>query len=100
MDGPYRRYFSVLRAIWLSRELKLYSLSVGCMFVGTLLQPKMKKRKSVATLNEKDTKDANKYVLTHQDLDSDGGIATKLVKVVFCHTCCLLFKNFTLLKLC
>lgn len=48
----------------------------------------MKKRKSVATLNEKDTKDANKYVLTHQDLDSDGGIATKLVKVVL-HVYCL-----------
>lgn len=45
------------------------------------MQPKMKKRKSVTTLNEKDTRDANKYVLTHQDLDSDGGLATKLVKV-------------------
>jgi len=48
---------------------------------GTLLQPKMKKRKSVSTLSEKNTKEATKYVLTHQDLDSDGDLATKLVKV-------------------
>ena len=34
-------------------------------------------------LNEKDItrKNVDKYVLTHQDLDSDGGLATRLVKV-------------------
>ena len=41
----------------------------------------MKKRKSVTNLREKDTKSGvNKYVLTHQEVDSDGDFATKLVK--------------------
>ena len=44
----------------------------------------MKKRKSVTKLNEKDTKEATKYVLTHQSVDSDGDMATKLVKVSVC----------------
>lgn len=70
----HRRSKSTSDDIWVDHRPE------GTVEIGTLLQPKMKKRKSVATLNEKDTKDANKYVLTHQDLDSDGGIATKLVK--------------------
>ena len=41
----------------------------------------MKKKKSVTKLDKKDLKDSNKYLLTQQELDSDGGIATKLVKV-------------------
>jgi kinesin family protein 23 len=50
------------------------------MELGTLLQPKMNKRKSVTRLSEKDTKEATKYVLTHQTLDSDGDVQTNLVK--------------------
>ena len=43
----------------------------------------MKTLKSVIKLTEKDirNRDANKYVLTHHDLDSDGEMATKFVKV-------------------
>ena len=41
----------------------------------------MKKRRSVTKLSEKDTQKASKYVLTHQELDSDGDLATKYVKV-------------------
>ena len=48
---------------------------------GTLLQPKMKKKRSVTRLTAKDTQKASKYVLTHQDVDSDGTVTTKLVKV-------------------
>ena len=56
-------------------------------FSDNLLQPKMKKRRSVTKLTEKDTKGASKYVLTHQAVDSDGDMATKYVKVQKpCHT--------------
>ena len=48
---------------------------------GTLLQPKMNKRKSVSKMTEKDTRDATKYVLTHQTVDSEGDLETNLVKV-------------------
>ena len=41
----------------------------------------MKKRRSVTKLTEKDTKMASKYVLTTQHLDSEGEVATQLVKV-------------------
>jgi len=34
----------------------------------------------VTTLNEKHTKEATKYVLTHQNINQDGDIATNLVK--------------------
>ena len=52
-----------------------------CNSVGTLLQPKMNKRKSVSKMTEKDAKDATKYVLTHQTVDSEGDLETNLVKV-------------------
>ena len=52
-----------------------------CYITDTLLQPRMNRRKSVTKLSEKDTKDANKYVLTHQQLDFDGDLQTQLVKV-------------------
>lgn len=47
----------------------------------TVMQPVLNKRKSVTNLSEKDLK-ADKYALTHQDLDSDGDLRTKLVKVL------------------
>jgi len=52
-----------------------------CVSAGTLLQPKMNKRKSVSKMTEKDAKDATKYVLTHQTVDSEGDLETNLVKV-------------------
>jgi len=41
----------------------------------------MNKRKSVSKITEKDAKDATKYVLTHQTVDSEGDLETNLVKV-------------------
>ena len=45
----------------------------------------MNKRKSVSKVTEKDAKDATKYVLTHQTVDSEGDLETNLVKVIECH---------------
>ena len=42
----------------------------------------MNKRKSVSKVTEKDAKDANKYVLTHQTFDCEGDLETNLVKVI------------------
>ena len=50
---------------------------------GTLLQPKMNKRKSVSKVTEKNAKDATKYVLTHQTVDAEGDLETNLVKVIY-----------------
>lgn len=51
----------------------------GC--VGTVLQAVMKKRKSVSKLDRKDLNKASLYALTTQGVDSDGDIATHIVKV-------------------
>ena len=56
-------------------------LTIKHVFTDALLQPKMRKRKSVTKLTEKATMKANKYVLATHGLDSDGDIATKYVKV-------------------
>ncbi|XP_064645209.1 kinesin-like protein KIF23 isoform X2 [Lineus longissimus] len=48
--------------------------------LSTVLQPKMKKKKSVTKLNVKDTMEADKYCLTHQEQDSNDEIVTKLIK--------------------
>ena len=53
-----------------------------CDSAETLLQPKMNKRKSVSKFTEKDARDATKYVLTHQTVDSEGDLETNLVKVM------------------
>jgi len=42
----------------------------------------MNKRKSVTRVTEKDARDATKYVLTHQTVDSEGDLETNLVKVI------------------
>jgi len=44
----------------------------------------MNKRKSVSRVTERDARDANKYVLTHQTVDSEGDLETNLVKVIVC----------------
>lgn len=41
----------------------------------------MTKKKSVTKLDVKDTKNATKYVLTHQEQDSKDELVTKLIKV-------------------
>lgn len=51
------------------------------IFSDTVLQPKIKKKKSVSKLEVKDTKEASKYMLTHQDLDSEDNLTTKIYKV-------------------
>ena len=60
-----------------------------CLLSGRVLtaygrpQPKMKKRKSVTKLDAKDVinEKTSKYVLTHQDQDSQGEVETHMVKV-------------------
>lgn len=56
-------------------------LLLVCIFADTVLQPKIKKKKSVSKLEVKDTKEASKYMLTHQDLDSEDNLTTKIYKV-------------------
>ena len=51
------------------------------LFADTILQPTLKKKKSVSRLEQKDTKGASKYMLTHQDIGSDGEFQTKYFKV-------------------
>ncbi|KAF6040878.1 KIF23 [Bugula neritina] len=46
----------------------------------TVLQPKMKHKKSVGKLEVKDTNKASRYILTTQDSDTQGNLQTKLVK--------------------
>nr|XP_022309325.1 kinesin-like protein KIF23 isoform X1 [Crassostrea virginica] len=50
------------------------------LVIDTVLQPKIKKKKSVSKLEVKDTKEASKYMLTHQDMDSDDNLTTKIYK--------------------
>lgn len=70
----HRRSRSSNADIWLDHR------PPGSVELGTVLQPKLKKKKSVSKLEVKDTKEANKYMLTHQDVDSAGEIETKLIK--------------------
>ena len=58
----------------------------------TVLQPKLKKKRSVSKLEVGDTKNVSKYILTHQEPDSNDEMVTKLIKVlhsVALHACCL-----------
>ncbi|XP_022248402.1 kinesin-like protein KIF23 [Limulus polyphemus] len=55
----------------------------GSLEYGTVLQPNMKKKKSVSKLETKDITGRNAaqgYVLTHQEQDIDGDVETKLYK--------------------
>ena len=63
----------------------------------TLMQPKMRKKRSVTNLTEKDTKKATNYALTTRGLDSDGDMATKIVKVV-CHSFFALLYDYGLIS--
>ncbi|XP_067136439.1 kinesin-like protein KIF23 [Centruroides vittatus] len=54
---------------------------IGNLDLGTVFQPKMKKKKSVTKINVKDiTKDVSKYALVHQEQDNQGEVETHLYK--------------------
>ncbi|KAK3602017.1 hypothetical protein CHS0354_027020 [Potamilus streckersoni] len=52
----------------------------GSVALDTVLQPSLPRKKSVTKLDEKDTKVATKYMLTHQEHGSDGEFQTKYFK--------------------
>ena len=58
-----------------------------------MLQPRLKKKKSVTKLEVKDTKEASKYMLTHQEQDSNGEMETRLIKVCIIHEGYVYFTN-------
>ena len=46
----------------------------------TVMQPKMKRKKSVNKIEFNDTQKSSKYVLTHQQQDDEGEVVTNLIK--------------------
>ena len=56
------------------------------LLTDTVLQPTLKKKKSVSKLEVKDTKKASKYMVTTQDVGSDGEFQTRYYKVSFDYT--------------
>jgi len=46
----------------------------------TVMQPKMQRKKSVSKVELNDAKKSSKYLLTHQQQDSDGEVVTNLIK--------------------
>jgi kinesin family protein 23 len=48
--------------------------------IETVLQPKMRRKKSVSKLELNDAKKSSKYVLTHQQQDENGEVVTNLIK--------------------
>ncbi len=52
----------------------------------TVMQPKMERKISVSKLELSDTKKSSKYLLTHQQQDSDGEIITNLIKGNICQS--------------
>ncbi|CAH1789923.1 unnamed protein product [Owenia fusiformis] len=70
----HRRSRSSHADIWIDHQSK------GTVETGTILQPTLKKKKSVSKLEVADTKEATRYMLTHQTADSDGDVATNLIK--------------------
>ena len=53
------------------------------IFKDTVLQPAIKKKKSVSKLEVKDVTNSEKYILQHQEQDSQGEVETQLYKVWF-----------------
>lgn len=53
------------------------------MDLGTVLQPVIPNAIHVSAPNEKVLSKCDRYVLTHQEVASDGEIETKLIKVTF-----------------
>lgn len=52
----------------------------------TVMQPKMERKISVSKLELSDTKKSSKYLLTHQQQDTDGEIITNLIKGNICQS--------------
>lgn len=63
-----------------SHEIWLDHKPSGPQDSATIMAPNVRVKKSVATLNARDTRNVDKYLLTHTGLDSEGEMATKLVK--------------------
>lgn len=63
-----------------SAEMWLDHKPVNTAKVDTVLQPKFNRKKSVSKIELNDAKKSSKYVLTHQQQDSNGEIVTNLIK--------------------
>ena len=48
--------------------------------IDTVMQPKMQRKKSVSKVELNDAKKSTRYLLTHQQQDSDGEVVTNLIK--------------------
>ncbi|GFU29884.1 kinesin-like protein KIF23 [Nephila pilipes] len=72
----HRRSQSSSGDVWIEHK------PIGNLELNTVLQPKMKKKKSVSKLNVKDVTntDVSKYLLQHQEQDSQGEVETQLFK--------------------
>ena len=54
--------------------------------LGTMLQPSIPNSIKVSAASEKVLSKCDRYVLTHQEVASDGEIQTKLIKVIHEYT--------------
>jgi len=77
VNPRHRRSRSTDADMWLD-----HTPSRGAVPLNTVLQPALKKRRSVTRLQEKDIVNSktSKYLLTTQNQDSDGGLETRLYK--------------------
>ena len=59
-----------------------------CSPLGEILQPQLKKKKTLAAPKARDfrSRQVDKYCLQHQEEDSEGDVETKLYKVVVMNT--------------
>lgn len=71
---PLHRRFS-------SRKKILDHTPSSSLDLGTVLQPNIPNAIKVRSPKEKDLSKCDRYVLTHQEVVSDGEIRTKLIKV-------------------
>jgi len=74
--NPRHRRSTSTGDVWIEHK------PIGNLELNTVLQPAMKKRKSVSKLEVKDVtkSDVSKYVLQHQEQDSQGELETQLYK--------------------
>ncbi|XP_074661164.1 kinesin-like protein KIF23 [Tubulanus polymorphus] len=70
----HRRSRSTGDNLWLDHR------PMGTVDTGTILKPNIRKKKSVSKLEMKDTKTANKYLLTTNRIDSEGEVETRMYK--------------------
>lgn len=76
VSNPRHRRSTSTGAVWIEHK------PVGNLDLNTVLQPAMKKKKSVSKLEVNDVTNSNvsKYVLQHQEQDSRGELETQLFK--------------------